>query len=568
MTKKARMDPVGTLRAYRLRLYPTAEQRSLLSRSEGSARWVFNWCLASWQGWARARAIATGLSALDGREHREDAPSAYSLHKRLTTIKDLEAPWLRDVSSYCAREATIDVAAGFQRFFRVLKKHARGDHSECGVRRDGGCALGEPTFRSRSRGRRWHADQANNRETGKGPLGVEFGERGKSPRIKVSGVGWVKCAGRLPPDGARLSAIGLEEKAGRWFAALRFEAALPPYKQRVPRSVVGVETGVRELAVRSDGTRHGAVRDLRALHVAERKLRLWERRKARRWVAGKSTREQSAGWQEAVRMIQRYHLDAANARKDLLHKTSRAIVDSGAETLVMRDQAVKHMLGRGARKHEVEKRNKLAPMIQQCGGLYELRRQVEYKQAWAGGQSVTVPSDEPTTRRCSACGTVRDTEPGYGAPWKCATCGVAHDRELNAARNLRDYPGRKPGEVGGGTRRQNGRKPRTAETTEVTTAVAQSAEGSGSPRSERSGKPARQILCRGKRGGDTVATAIGGSDPAGHISVPGGASMVERLGAEPDCNHGSRTLGRESLSPTEGCSQTGSQPVDLTGGGE
>lgn len=480
----------NVLRAYRVELYPTAEQRQQLSRTEGVARWTYNWCLAQWKGWAAARSLAIGLAALAGREHKEETPSAFSLHKMLTPLKKTaELAWLREVTAYAPREACCDVGKAFDRFFRVLKKHSRGDHSECGVRRDGGCSAGEPQFRSRSRGRRWHADQANSRDGKSCPLGVEYGSHGKASRIKVPGVGWVKAKGRLPPAGARLSAIGLSEQAGRWFAALRFEAPLSE-RQTQPRSkgsIMGVETGVRELAVTSGGKRFGAVRDLKAIKVAERKLRLWERRKARRWQPGKSIREQSVGWHEAVRMVQRYHLDASNARKDLLHKTSRSIVDVGVETIVMRDQAVRRMLGRGARKHEREKRNKLAPMIQQCGGLYELRRQVEYKQKWAGGVNVTAPSDHPTTRMCHACGAVRETEPPYGVTWRCV-CGAENDRELNAARNLKNFPGSNPGDADGGTRRQKPSNGTMADRTEVTGEVTRRRTRK-STGSDRYGKP-------------------------------------------------------------------------------
>jgi transposase len=555
------------LRAYRIELRPTAEQRIALVRTEGAARFSYNWALALWREWSAVRALAIGLRALEGIDEKvvkavcavatglcaldwrhspscprshgksrctkatcdktrvyqqcyEPGPSGEAIHALLVRAKSQhpELSWLDEVTAYAPREAVADVADAYSRFFRVMGKHASGDHSECGVRRDGGCAIGEPVFRSRARGRRWHADQANSRDGKNCPLGLEIGKTGKSARIKIPGVGWVKVAKgcRLPPSGARLSAVGLSERAGRWFAALRFEAPLlPGHSQQAPRESgtrLGVSTGVRELAVTSDGERFGAVRDLATLKKAERKLRLWERRKARRWVNGKPRREQSRRWHYAVDQIQKYHALAADCRRNLLHQTSHKIVAKGAETVAMRDQAVRRMLGRGAHKHEVEKRNKLAPMIQACGGMYELRRQVEYKQAWAGGKSVVVPSNEPTTRACWHCKTVRETEPPYGiigeSHWRCANCGKENERELNDALNCRDFsPEQSGGKAEGRTGPPNGSNPGTVDGTEVTETATSPGASSSSRRSDRRDKRTAGTGARRKAGEHSPATA-------------------------------------------------------------
>lgn len=528
-----------TSRAYQVELEPTARQRHQLIRTTAACRRAYNWALETWLTWAGARAMAIGMRALAGHDEEgaraacalaqgmaaldwrhgpkcpraagkkkctkvtcdkrsifeqryEPYPSQEAIHSLLVQAmrSDPELAWLREVSSYAIREAVIDLGSAFERFGRVVGKHGAGDHSECGIRPDGKCALGFPTWRTRGHAS-WHADQPASDKNK--PIEICPGQHGVSARVKIPGVSdsapetWVKIkGGRLPPPEARLGAIGVSERAGRWFASLRFDAPLPAVAPRVPGSVLGVETGVRELAVTSNGQRFDAVRDLRALQKAERRLRLWQRRLSRRAqldAAGRllgGVAGQSKGWHEAKRQVQQCHLAVTFARKNLLHQTSRAVVDLGAETVVMRDQAVRRMLARGQVVREQaaaeeksgpqaskrpprsrEKRNRLAPLIQQCGGLYELRRQVTYKQEWAGGTVRVVPSAEPTTRRCHHCDAVRETEPGYGRPWQCGSCGAPNDRELNAARNLRDWTapstssiGGNAGEVGGGARRR------------------------------------------------------------------------------------------------------------------
>ena len=112
----------------------------------------------------------------------------------------------------------------------------------------------------------------------------------------------------------------------------------------------------------------------------------------------------------------------------------------GAETIVMRDNDVAGMLARDAQNTDADRqrRNRIAPLVAQMGGMYELRRQVTYKQQWAGGRVELVPEHEPTTLRCSVCLAVRDTDPGY-PEFSCPSCGHVEDREANSARNLLDY---------------------------------------------------------------------------------------------------------------------------------
>lgn len=554
-----------------MHLNPTVKQRRALIRHTVAARRAYNWAFQTWNAWVECRAVAIGMRALHGVSedevkaacgvaagmsaltwrHSPDCPVAQGkkrctkatcdkspvfeqcyepypnknvIHAMLVRAihTDPELSLLKEVSSYAVREAVKDLDSAYQRFFRVKKKHDRGDHSECGIRRTGQCALGTPTFRNRKH-QSWHADEANG--PSKTPIEIKTGKRGESSAVKVLGLGksmgapraahqvldWVKIKKgcRLPPPEAKLISVALSERAGEWYASVTFSAPLTDghgaTATRETGTKIGVETGVREMAVTSSGDRFGGVRDIAGLRNAERKIKLWERRKARRArldAAGRllgGSAGQSKGWHEAVREVQKYHELAADCRKNLLHQVSRDVVDTRADVIVMRDQAVKRMLARGARRHEVEKRNKLAPMIQQCGGLYELRRQVEYKQGWAGGTVVVAPSSEPTTRRCWSCKTVRETEPGYGpvgdSYWKCSECGREHERETNSALNLKDYSPGKPGAAARGRTglvKTGGDSSETADATGASEAVTPRVQKASSGRSDRHSKRARE----------------------------------------------------------------------------
>lgn len=452
------MEGKTVLRAYRVRIEPTAEQRRELARCVGTARAAYNWALAEWRRQYRAyrlaeRAPARAMALLIrwgsplAADPRWSAPpgkkpNAFALHKLLTSIKREKFPWMTEVPALVVREAVADVGAAYEHFFRRLKAGEVGR------------AAGEPRFRSRHGGHSFHLDQGD-------ALGARRG--GDFPAIKLPVIGWVrvhKRQARYLPEDARLIGVGISEHLGHWYAAVRAEVAAPrPRKPRIDGKRLGVEVGVRSLVVTSDGGRVGAMRDLDRAKSAERRLAMWQRRAARRYRAGIPTREQSAGWREAQEHVRRIYAEISRTRDELLHYASRRVVDSGASVVIMRKPGVQKMISRVGKSREAARsRNAIAPMVSKIG-WYELRRKIEYKQGWADGTFIEAPSELPSTRTCSVCGVVRDSDPGYPS-FRCSSCGHQEDREANSAKVLRDFAPPSGGSKGGdGTRRRKtGRK--------------------------------------------------------------------------------------------------------------
>lgn len=448
---------------------------------------------------------------------RDDEPTHQAIHKQLTAEKNREGSpvaWLSEVSASAVREAVGDVGLAYEAFFRRLKKHAKGDHSECKPRRRGkGCKLGEPRWRKEV-SRSWHADQPD-------ALRVTESE------IKIPGVGWVRLKeqGYVPSTrhlerealteeitalkrrlktaaeedvgslkmrieektkqraamkahhligGGKMCGLGCSEHGGRWYISVRCEVPDTP-SPRVPGLVVGVDSGVRYLATTSPLDQEQRARALRALpadmrpHVSDtdgvlrfagleddpklnklqRRRKLWERRMAKRWRSHTKLglpehprsaviKAQSKGWHEARREVAKYHRRIVEVRDDRVGKAVAAIVATGAERVVVRGQPVNQMLARAKDGGAADRtRNVLAPRVHRAR-MGDLASRLEYnKMQWAGGECVRAPADYPSTRRCHVCGFVRESDPGYPS-WTCE-CGHVHDRELNAAINLRDY---------------------------------------------------------------------------------------------------------------------------------
>lgn len=438
------------LRAYKVRLDPTVEQLRYLERCTGVARAAYNWTLAEWRRWyrwhtlhgrgheARARQLILRWGGTPPVYDASKKPSAYALHGELTEIKRQQFPWMTEVSSYVVREATGDVGLAYKHFFRRLKAGEKGR------------AAGAPRFRARRPNGNWHVDQGSALDVRHDAIWCPgLAKKGS----KEEADGWIRVARNQRgyiPTGLKLCGVGFSRVAGKWYAAIRAHGPERADVPRRPDSRLGIEVGVRHLAVTSAGHRFGAIREIDSLPALERRLRLWQRRAARRFIKGRKTRDQSARWRAAQHEVAKYYAAIARCRADVLHKTSRAIVDIGASTVIVRDMRVRDMLRRDNKRttEEQRARNALAPMVAKVG-MFGLRRQLEYKQKWAGGTVVVAPNAHPTTRLCSRCGVVRETEPGYPG-WRCAECNTRHDRELNAAINLKDFSPSSDGGKGSG----------------------------------------------------------------------------------------------------------------------
>lgn len=587
------------LRAYRVELDPTVEQRRYLERAAGTARFAYNWALREWRRqyrvsptrveklvarwYARAareaieafretyeaaqfaeieeklRDEATGsakqLRTLYSERHPDrKAPNAYALHGQLTAVKREQFPWMREVTAFAVREAVGDVGRAYEHFFRRLKEGVTG------------CDVGAPRFRAHRDDISWHADQGSAIRTRcdlvrrQVPTTIDGSLPGDPQRpstrskeewrsaLYLGGLGWVECkpGQRLPSArfdagapstdpkrklgawvgdaGVELCGVGFSRRAGRWFAAVRARVPAPtvaPREPREPGTVVGVELGVREMLVTSDGKRFGGLRDVARINRLIAKRRVWERRMARRWQQGKSRREQSAGWREAAREVRKYHARITDMRREIQYYVANRVIDSGAETIVMRDMQIKQMLRRDMKltREEQRARNAIAPMVQHVG-MYELRRIIEYKQEWAGGKFVAAANDYPSTRRCHECGAVRESDPPYGAPWCCQSCGERLDREENSSLNLRDYT--PPASADGGA--DDAGTPRRKRRTASSRMASRTAQPAASERSDTSGADGS--------GASSAPLGSGNGTPA-EAPAEAGEKRPERSGTQP-----------------------------------
>ncbi len=203
-----------------------------------------------------------------------------------------------------------------------------------------------------------------------------------------------------------------QDTAGRYFVSFLVEeeiAALP-----IVTAMVGVDVGLKDVAVLSTGEKIANPRHLRR---SERRLAHAQRNLARKQKGSKNR-------EKARRKVAREHARIADQRRDGLHKLTTRLIREN-QTVCVESLAVKNLM----RNHT------LAKAISDVG-WGELVRQLEYKAAWYGRTLVKIDRWYPSSKRCHACGQVRDSLPLDVRQWTCPACGVRHDRDVNAAKNI------------------------------------------------------------------------------------------------------------------------------------
>ncbi len=385
--------------AYRFALDPTPRQQGRLASHTGAARFAFNW------------GLALVKKRLDRRTAGEDVAvpwSLFTLRREWNQAKADVAPWWAENS----KEA---YSSGLDGLARALN-----NWSESRQGRRAGKPVGFP--RRKRKGRSRDACRFTT-----GTIRVEPDRH----HVTLPRLGRLrthestrKLARRIEQGTARILSATISRQAGRWYVSFGCEVQRTIRGPRHPQATIGVDVGVRHLAVCSDGRR---VPNPAPLQQALRRLRRLNRRLARRYgplAPDGSTRGPSKGWQRTRQRLAEAHAKVANLRRNSLHHLTSALAEEYG-TVVVEHLNVSGML----------RNRRLARRIADAG-FGELRRQLGYKTTWAGGVLVQADTFYPSSKTCSGCGYVKAKLPLSERTYRCEHCGLVADRDLNAAWNL------------------------------------------------------------------------------------------------------------------------------------
>jgi putative transposase len=200
--------------------------------------------------------------------------------------------------------------------------------------------------------------------------------------------------------------------AGRYYVSFRVDEPIGVIPDA--SSQIGIDLGLTAFAVFSDGSKHEAPRPLRR--------KMAQLKRAQKALSRK--KKGSANRRKARLRVAKVHQKISDIRRDDLHKlTSRLVREN--QTIAIEDLNVRGMMANHC----------LAGAIGDSGWS-EFARQLEYKCSWHGRTLVRIDRWCPSSKTCSACGAVVDSLPLDVRFWSCPACGIGHDRDVNAARNI------------------------------------------------------------------------------------------------------------------------------------
>lgn len=311
------------------------------------------------------------------------------LAHELTKLKnDGEHEWLKEVNNTSLQQSLRNLDAAFVRFFREKK--------------------GFPKFKSKKK----------NIESAKYISAVHFDF--DNWKVKIPKIGWVKlCKNKAFDLSMKYGTLTVsKDKCGDyWCSIVVYDVEEKPKTKVSIDNSVGIDLGIKDYAILSDGTKYA---NPKFLEKGQKRLKTLQRRFAR--TQKKSNRH------EALRLkVAKCHRDIANRRSDFLHKLSSMLTEQ-YDTICLEDLNVEGMM-----------KNKHLSNSIQSAAWSEFVRQLKYKSEWKGKNVLFIGRFEPSSKTCSKCGYVKSDLQLNDREWVCPKCGEKHDRDVNAAINIRDF---------------------------------------------------------------------------------------------------------------------------------
>lgn len=360
------------LLSFKTELKPNNRQVTLFRQHCGVARHAYNFGNAAIQ------------EALQLRETDKTVklPSAIDLHKRLVAEIKPANPWYYQSSKASPQQALAEVRTAWDRCFKKVSK--------------------QPRFKKKGKSKdSFYLEQGTKAKPG-------INNDGK--RVKLPKIGWVRLREPLPITATHNCVIS--RTADKWFVAIKYEIGQPSIP--LSRPSIGVDIGIKELAVTSDGKVFANPKAYRKMSKKMKRLQ----RSASRKVKGSKNRT------KAVRKLAKLHSRISFIRKDAIHKLTNYLAKNHS-VIKIEDLSIKAFL----------KNHKLAGAIADCG-MYEFKRQLEYKTEKFSSELILVDRFFPSSQICSNCGNHRHKMPLKNRVYVCPDCGHTEDRDLNAAKNI------------------------------------------------------------------------------------------------------------------------------------
>lgn len=309
--------------------------------------------------------------------------SGYDLMKQLKPLKE-DLPWLKEVAHQTIESAINNLDCAYKNYFTGKSRF--------------------PKFKSKRGTQSFHARQYSKVINGK--LFISKFNSG------------IEIVLHRPIEGNLRTVTISKTPTGKYFASILVDSKKEPIVSAPidKNRSIGIDLGIKSFLVTSNGF---TVDNPRHLKKSLMHLKYLQRRVSKK-VKGSGCQK------KAAMILARQHEKVANQRKDFLQKLSSKIISEN-QTICIEDLSSSNMI----------KNHKLAQAISDVGwGMFV--SMLEYKANWYGKNLLKIGRFEPSSKMCSDCGAKNDTLTLSDREWVCANCGVLHDRDLNAAKNIKE----------------------------------------------------------------------------------------------------------------------------------
>ena len=363
------------LRAYKYRIYPTEEQKVLFAKTFGCCRFVYNWALNL---------------KIEAYKLEKKSVAYKEVQNRMVNELKKENQWLTEVNSQALLNSIRNLDTAYKNFFRDTH------------------AVGFPRFKSRKNRQSFQCPQHCSVDFGKGTVSI--------PKAKdIPAVLHRRFKGTVKTVTVSMT------PSGKYFASVLVDTAIQelPVSPIQGDTALGIDLGIKSLAVCSDGRTFDNPKNLQ--HSLDR-LALLQKRLSRK-------QKGSANRNKARIRVARLQEHIANCRKDNLHKITHVLThDSQVRTLCMENLNVKGM----------QSNHHLAQAVGDASfGMF--LTMLEYKCRWSGVNLVKIDRFAPSSKTCGQCGYVYKGLKLSERSWTCPECGTHHDRDFNAACNIKEF---------------------------------------------------------------------------------------------------------------------------------
>lgn len=326
------------------------------------------------------------IEQFEQNEEEARFTDAIKQHKALNQLKLTEFPWMYEVSKCAPQEALRNLDRAFKNFWQGRKE---------------GREVGFPKFKQKG---------------GRDSFRLTGSIQVKDNKVQLPRLGEIRTKESTEKFQGKILSATVSRQADRWFVSLNVEVERPD-PEPVKGEVVGVDVGLNCFAALSNGDKKSAPKPL-AAHL--KKLKRLSKQHSRK-------EKGSQNCKKSALKLARLHARIGNIRRDDLHKCSTELAKTKS-VIVVEDLHVKGMM----------ENDKLARQIGDAG-WGEFRQMLEYKNLWYGSHLVAAPRFLPSSKTYSTCGHKLPELSLAVREWDCPQCQTHHDRDVNAAQNLKNW---------------------------------------------------------------------------------------------------------------------------------